>query len=139
FSRRPVDLDPACAFRFRRRREYTFTARPRLAHNMSTNLPPLDHVAHGRDDGFVETARFRRDRVVREECWIKFRHFSPAILRTFFHSSAVTGCTERREFFASTMSGSSAFTVASVTGVFTGSTAWKSTHTNAPVLSVGSG
>jgi hypothetical protein len=62
-------------------------------------------------------------------------------LQTSFHSSAVTGCTDRREYFTSAMSASflSALIAAIVTGVFNGLSALMSTQTNLPVLSVGSG
>ena len=58
-----------------------------------------------------------------------------------FHSSAVTGCTDSREYLISAISDSflSALIYASVTGVFSGSTALKSTTTKVSVLSVGSG
>ena len=67
--------------------------------------------------------------------------YSPPILQTIFHSSAVTGCTDSREYFTSAMSVSfvSALIAASVTGVVSGLTALTSTQTNLPVLSVGSG
>src|SRR5437868_15348797 len=47
-----------------------------------------------------------------------FHHFIPPILQTIFHSSAVTGCTDRREYFTSAISLSfgSALIAASVTG-----------------------
>src|SRR5579864_2280339 len=66
---------------------------------------------------------------------------SPPILQTSFHSSAVTGCTERREYFTSAMSASffSALIAAMVTGLGIGLSALMSTQTNLPVLSVGSG
>ena len=49
----------------------------------------------------------------------------PPIARTAAHSSGVTGCTDRREFFTSTMSFSrpSALIAARLTGRFKGSTA----------------
>ena len=67
--------------------------------------------------------------------------YIPPILQTSFHSSAVTGCTERREYFTSAMSASffSALIVAIVTGVFNGLSALMSTQTNFSVLSDGSG
>src|ERR1700732_1100352 len=66
---------------------------------------------------------------------------TPPILQTIFHSSAVTGCTDSREYFTSAMSASrlSALMVAIVTGVFKGLSALMSTQTNFPVLSEGSG
>src|SRR5262245_17163963 len=66
---------------------------------------------------------------------------SPAILHTSFHSWAVTGCTERREYLTSAISLSfgSALTAASVTGLGTGFTAFTSTALNTPFSSVGSG
>ena len=65
----------------------------------------------------------------------------PPISQAIFHSSAVTGCTDSREYFTSAMAESflSALIAASVTGVFKGSSALMSTQTNFPVLSVGSG
>ena len=44
--------------------------------------------------------------------------YSPPILQTSFHSSAVTGCTDRREYFTSAMAASffSALMAAIVTG-----------------------
>jgi ABC-type sulfate transport system permease component len=67
--------------------------------------------------------------------------YSPPILQTIFHSSAVTGCTDSREYFTSAMSASflSALIAAIVTGVFNGLSALMSTQTNFPVLSDGSG
>ena len=67
--------------------------------------------------------------------------YIPPILQTIFHSSAVTGCTDSREYFTSAMSASflSALIAAIVTGVFSGLSALMSTQTNLPVLSVGSG
>src|SRR5579872_5562430 len=69
------------------------------------------------------------------------RPYIPPILQTYFHSSAVTGCTERREYFTSAIAESflSALIAAIVTGVFSGLSALMSTQTNLPVLSVGSG
>src|SRR5438445_5036752 len=66
---------------------------------------------------------------------------SPPILQTSFHSSAVTGCTESREYFTSAMLANflSALIATIVTGVFKGLSALMSTQTNLPVLSVGSG
>src|SRR5882757_5460228 len=66
---------------------------------------------------------------------------SPPILQTIFHSSAVTGCTERSEYFTSAMAASflSALIAAIVTGFGNGFSALMSTQTNLPVLSVGSG
>ena len=51
--------------------------------------------------------------------------YIPPIAQTIFHCSGVTGCTERREYFASAMSASrgSALTAASVTGFGNGFTA----------------
>src|SRR6202021_1676738 len=71
----------------------------------------------------------------------KSRAYTPPILQTIFHSSAVTGCTDSREYFTSAMSASrlSALIAAIVTGVFRGLSALMSTQTNLPVLSVGSG
>src|SRR5712691_10767322 len=65
----------------------------------------------------------------------------PPILQTIFHSSAVTGCTDSLEYFTSAMSTKrlSALMAAIVTGVFRGLSAFKSTQTNLPVLSLGSG
>src|SRR5882724_3878060 len=67
--------------------------------------------------------------------------YSPPILQTIFHSSAVTGCTDSREYFTSAMLASflSALIAAMVTGVDSGLSALMSTQTNLPVLSVGSG
>ena len=67
--------------------------------------------------------------------------YIPPILQTIFHSSAVTGCTDSREYFTSAMPASflSALIAAIVTGVFRGLSALMSTQTNLPVLSVGSG
>src|SRR5213595_1693810 len=67
--------------------------------------------------------------------------YSPPILQTVFHSSAVTGCTDSREYFTSAMSANflSALIAAIVTGVFKGLSALMSTQTNFPVLSEGSG
>src|SRR5256885_12761192 len=67
--------------------------------------------------------------------------YSPPILQTIFHSSAVTGCTDSREYFTSAMSASflSALIAAIVTAVFSGLSALMSTQTNLPVLSLGSG
>src|SRR5712664_2954816 len=66
---------------------------------------------------------------------------SPPILQTIFHSSAVTGCTDSREYFTSAMSTNrlSALMAAIVTSVFRGLSAFRSTQTNLPVLSLGSG
>src|SRR5450759_4898932 len=65
----------------------------------------------------------------------------PPILQTIFHSSAVTGCTDSREYFTRAISASrlSALIAAIVTGVFNGLSALMSTQTNLPVLSLGSG
>ncbi len=62
-------------------------------------------------------------------------------MQTIFHSSAVTGCTDSLEYFTSAMSANrlSALMAAIVTGVFRGLSAFKSTQTNLPVLSLGSG
>src|ERR1700710_2019929 len=67
--------------------------------------------------------------------------YRPPILQTIFHCSAVTGCTDSREYFTSAMSARrlSALMAAMVTGVFNGLSALMSTQTNLPVLSVGSG
>ena len=67
--------------------------------------------------------------------------YIPPILQTIFHSSAVTGCTDSREYFTSAMSANflSALIAAIVTGVFSGLSALMSTQTNLPVLSEGSG
>ena len=67
--------------------------------------------------------------------------YNPPILQTIFHSSAVTGCTDSREYFTSAIAASflSALIAAIVTGVFSGLSALMSTQTNLPVLSVGSG
>ena len=69
------------------------------------------------------------------------RAYSPAILQTAFHSSAVTGCTDSREYFTSAMAASflSALMAAIVTGFGSGLSALMSTQTNFPVLSVGIG
>src|SRR5436190_22973810 len=66
---------------------------------------------------------------------------SPPILQTAFHSSAVTGCTDRREYFTSAMAANflSALIAAIVTAFGNGLSALMSTQTNLPVLSVGSG
>src|SRR5579872_4884720 len=66
---------------------------------------------------------------------------TPPILQTSFHSSALTGCTERREYFTSAISASffSALIATMVTGVFKGLSALMSTQTNFPLPSVGSG
>ena len=58
-----------------------------------------------------------------------------------FHSSSVTGCTDRRAEVSSDILASDGvcLTRASVTGVFSGSTARKSTMPNLPVRSLGSG
>src|ERR1700726_3145752 len=66
---------------------------------------------------------------------------SPPILQTIFHSSAVTGCTDSREYFTIAMSfnGLSDLIAVIVTGVFKGLSAVMSTQTNFPVLSEGSG
>src|SRR5450756_671361 len=68
-------------------------------------------------------------------------NYIPPILQTIFHSSAVTGCTDSREYFTSAMSLSrlSALIAAIVTGAFKGLSALMSTQTNFSVLSVGSG
>ena len=73
--------------------------------------------------------------------WRQDAIYIPPILQTIFHSSAVTGCTDSREYFTSAMSASflSALIAAIVTGVFSGLSALMSTQTNLPVLSVGSG
>src|SRR6478752_2971621 len=70
-----------------------------------------------------------------------WRLHTPPILQTIFHSSAVTGCTDSREYFTSAMVASffSALIATIVTGVFSGLSALMSTQTNFPVLSVGSG
>ena len=62
-------------------------------------------------------------------------------MQTSFHSSAVTGCTDRREYFSSAISArrGSALMAARVTGVFKGFSALISTQTNLPLASVGSG
>src|ERR1700688_424918 len=68
--------------------------------------------------------------------------FTPPILQTIFHSSAVTGCTDRRPYLTSAMSLSfaSALTAASVTGFGSGSSAWVVTAIQgSPALAVGSG
>src|SRR5262245_14256273 len=64
----------------------------------------------------------------------------PPMAQTIFHSCGVTGCTDRRGYFASAMSLSrlSAFTAASVTGLGNGFTASTSTARNTPFSSVGS-
>ncbi len=58
-----------------------------------------------------------------------------------FHSASVTGCTDRRELFTSTMSASagSALIASSVTGRGRASTAFTSTMPKRPVSSVWSG
>ena len=58
--------------------------------------------------------------------------------QSFFHSAAVTGCTDRREFLTSTMdlSEGSALISASVTGRGRPRTAATSTHSHWPVPSV---
>src|SRR3569833_2149160 len=70
-----------------------------------------------------------------------YQDFAPPILHTAFHCAAVTGCTERREFFTRTMSASPgvALISAMVTGCLNGETGFTSTCTNLPVLSLGSG
>jgi|SRR6185312_6104205 hypothetical protein len=72
---------------------------------------------------------------------MRIADYIPPILQTIFHSSAVTGCTDNREYFTSAMSLNrlSALIAAIVTGVFNGFSAFKSTQTNLPVLSLGSG
>src|SRR5439155_20885310 len=67
------------------------------------------------------------------------RHEPPSF-KIYFHSSDVTGCTERREYFTSTMSLSlgSALISASVTGRARSLTALTSTRPKRPVSSVGS-
>src|SRR5580698_5553815 len=69
------------------------------------------------------------------------RTHTPPILQTYFHSSAVTGCTDSREYFTSAIAASflSALIAAIVTGVFRGLSALMSTQTNFSLLSVGSG
>src|SRR3981189_174378 len=69
------------------------------------------------------------------------KNYVPPTLQTIFHSSAVTGCTDSREYFTSAMSLKrlSALIAAIVTGVFNGLSALMSTQTNLPVLSLGSG
>src|SRR5262249_46198734 len=64
----------------------------------------------------------------------------PPIFKMNFHCSSVTGWTESREYFTSTMSFSfgSAFTAARVTGLGTSLTAFTSTRPKRPVSSVGS-
>src|SRR5258708_31652658 len=90
--------------------------------------------------------RLERARLIRSTLSHKGRgkvraHYSPPILQTIFHSSAVTGCTDSREYFTSAMAASflSALIAAIVTGVFNGLSALMSTQTNFPVLSEGSG
>src|SRR5580693_6909446 len=71
-----------------------------------------------------------------------FHPFMPPILQTIFHSSAVTGCTDRRPYFTSAMplSFGSALIAASVTGFGSGSTAPVVTATqDSSFLAVGSG
>src|SRR4051794_12905952 len=96
--------------------------------------------------GLLRCARNDGDRVLRSS--VKnttarpgHRRYNPPILQTIFHSSAVTGCTESREYFTSAMSLNrlSALIAAMVTGVFSGLSALISTQTNFPLLSVGSG
>src|SRR3989442_13813364 len=65
----------------------------------------------------------------------------PAIASMRFHSSSVTGITERRDIRTSGNDANalSAFTAASVTGDFNFSTGTRSTAYSFPVLSAGSG
>ncbi len=70
------------------------------------------------------------------------RHpFTPAILQISFHSSAVTGDTDSRDWRSSAMffSVPSALIAASVTGVFAAATGFTLTMTKRPVVSLGSG
>src|SRR5690606_316196 len=125
-----VDLDPFGAVGLNGRRKHAFAFGARVAHLLRADFPPIRHILGERDNAGVELFGFVRNGGVGEEGWIEIlRHFKPPIFRIAFHSSAVTGCTERREFFTSTMSANafSAFSVASFTGVFNGSTALKST------------
>src|SRR5437867_11983532 len=71
-----------------------------------------------------------------------FHHFIPLILQTIFHSSAVTGCTDRREYFtrAISLSLGSALIAASVTGFGNGLPASVCTAIQgSPFFAVGSG
>src|SRR5580692_6396785 len=102
----------------------------------SRNDERLDRFATARDDGAAckrAGGHFAG--------WPNQERHTPPILQTIFHSSAVTGCTERREYFTSAMSASflSALIAAMVTGFGIGLSALRSTQTNLPVLSVGSG
>src|ERR1044071_224154 len=69
-------------------------------------------------------------------------HATPPIRHTIFHSSAVTGCTERREYFSNAMSLSfgTVFTSAIVTGFLNGVCAVTSVTTHGdPFSAVTSG
>src|SRR6187455_1971535 len=111
-------------------------------------IPGRDEVAspesittiESMDSGPASSGASRND----EGCWYgagTTELQSPPILQTIFHSSAVTGCTDSREYFTSAMSASflSALIAAIVTGVFSGLSALMSTQTNFSALSVGSG
>src|ERR1700744_78520 len=89
----------------------------------------------------VGPAAARRSRRRNARRLFLFWAYIPPILQTAFHSSDVTGCNDRREYFPSAMSASflSALIAAIVTGVFKGLSALMSTQTNFSVLSVGSG
>ena len=66
---------------------------------------------------------------------------SPPMRQTSAHSSAVTGCTERRELMTSTILASFGLALAasSVTGFGTGATAFTSTHSHLPLSSLAIG
>src|SRR3954469_12620579 len=99
------------------------------------NIPPSRRIASRCSSG--RGRRLSYGTQPQDQDW----YHTPPILLTIFHSSAVTGCTDRREYFTSAMSASrlSALIAAIVTAVFNGLSALMSTQTNLLVASVGSG
>src|ERR1700746_2166961 len=91
---------------------------------------------HGMDLQGISSLRLRV--MVCKRMSTRDGRYNPPILQTSFHSSDVTGCTERREYFTSAILASffSALIAAMVTGVGIGLSALMSTQTNLPVLSV---
>src|SRR5215207_1710280 len=90
------------------------------------------------DQGIVEDENHHRHRH-REDAAGVADHLPSDIFRMSFHCSSLTGTTESLDWRTSPKSFSrgSALMALSVTGVFTGSTAFTSTVTALPALSVG--
>src|SRR5580658_5183116 len=119
-------------------------AEMRAGIDVSIKRVVLAHHEHGAKlgaDAEAETARAARRHLVDAAEALRRHGVTPPILHRSRHSSGPTGDTERRPCFTkgSAPSFGSALMAASVTGVFTGERGAKSTMTNFPVLSPGSG